>query len=269
MARWRETTRRATRRAISARSPRPVSISWSVSRRSAWRSGSSLEPAADLAVEIPAVVVERLGDRLHVGQGEAAQVEEADHHVRELHAGVVDIVLDLDGVAQALQRAAEHVAEHGVAQVADMGRLVGIDVGVLDHHLGAADAAVEQRGVHQGGGEGAPVEKEVDETGALDLDVPHHVRPPERRGQLLRDRPRIALENAGELHGGRGGQIPQIAAGGHLQNRLVTDAETLLDHSGEIGRQPLFQLHPHDGEESTLLRIQETAIITGEGRRQR
>ena len=36
VARWRRTTRRATRRPISARSPRPVSSWWSVSR-SSWR----------------------------------------------------------------------------------------------------------------------------------------------------------------------------------------------------------------------------------------
>ncbi len=88
--------------------------------------GILLEPAADLAIEIPAVEVERLGEGRHLGEAEAAQVEEAHHHVGELDAGVVDVVLNLDRVTQALERAAQDVAEHGVAQVADVGRLVGL-----------------------------------------------------------------------------------------------------------------------------------------------
>ena len=60
---------------------------------------------------------------------------EADHHVGHLHAGVVDVVLHLDAAAARPQHAYERVAEHRVAQVADVRRLVRIDVGVLDDDL--------------------------------------------------------------------------------------------------------------------------------------
>ena len=60
---------------------------------------------------------------------------EAHHHVGHLHAGVVDVVLHLDLAAARAQHAHEGVAQHGVAQVADVGRLVGVDVGVLDDDL--------------------------------------------------------------------------------------------------------------------------------------
>ena len=60
---------------------------------------------------------------------------EAHHHVGELDAGVVDVVLDLDRVAEGAQGAHQNVAQDGVSQVADVGRLVGVDVGVLDDHL--------------------------------------------------------------------------------------------------------------------------------------
>ena len=62
---------------------------------------------------------------------------ETDDHVRNLHAGVVDVVLDVDGVSGSAQQADKGVAEDGVAQMADVRRLVGIDAGVLDQNLAA------------------------------------------------------------------------------------------------------------------------------------
>ena len=63
---------------------------------------------------------------------------EAHHQVGHLHAGVVDVVLHLDGFAQEPQAACQAVAQDGVAQVTDVGRLVGVDVRVLQDHPGIA-----------------------------------------------------------------------------------------------------------------------------------
>ena len=46
-------------------------------------------------VEVPAVVVEPAADPLDLGQGFPVDVLEAHHDVRDLHAGVVDVVLRL------------------------------------------------------------------------------------------------------------------------------------------------------------------------------
>jgi hypothetical protein len=62
-------------------------------------------------------------------------VREADHHVGNLHAGVVDVVLDVDFPAGGAQQADEGIAEDRVAQMADVRGLVGIDAGVLDQNL--------------------------------------------------------------------------------------------------------------------------------------
>ena len=62
--------------------------------------------------------------RLHVGGGFVLQVVEAHHHVGHLHAGVVDVVLHFDAVAAGAQHAHESVAQRGVAQMADVRRLV-------------------------------------------------------------------------------------------------------------------------------------------------
>ena len=61
----------------------------------------------------------------------------ADDHIGDLHAGVVNVVLHLDGLAGGAQQANRGVAEHGVPQVTDVGRLVRIDRRVLNDDLAA------------------------------------------------------------------------------------------------------------------------------------
>ena len=60
---------------------------------------------------------------------------EADDDVGDLDAGVVDVVLHFDRRPAEAQHACERVAERGVAQVADVRRLVRIDRRVLDDRL--------------------------------------------------------------------------------------------------------------------------------------
>ncbi len=55
--------------------------------------------------------------------------------VGDLHAGVVDVVLNVHFPAGKSQQADKRVAEDGVAQMADVGSLVGIDAGMLDQNL--------------------------------------------------------------------------------------------------------------------------------------
>ncbi len=64
-------------------------------------------------------------------------MREADNHVGDLDASVVDVVLDVDAVSGRAQQADERVAQYRVAQMADVRRLVGIDAGVLDQDLAA------------------------------------------------------------------------------------------------------------------------------------
>ena len=97
------------------------------------------------------------------------QVVKCGHYVRHLHAGVVDVVLHLDSPAERAQQAHQGIAEHGVAEMADVRGLVGIDVRVLDDHLGR----FRRYGLgprQHGGGIGGPVEAGVDVTGARGLE---------------------------------------------------------------------------------------------------
>jgi hypothetical protein len=64
--------------------------------------------------------------------------QQARDHVGDLDPGVVEIVLDLHRVPEVPKRAHEDVSEEGISQMADVGRLVRVDVGVLDDDLALA-----------------------------------------------------------------------------------------------------------------------------------
>ena len=97
--------------------------------------GVVLVPLAHFAVDIPADESKGSGRSATSSRAHPPHVEKTDHHVGQLHPGVVDVVLDLDGIAQCPVHPHQHVAQGGVAQVADVSSLVRIDIGVLDDHL--------------------------------------------------------------------------------------------------------------------------------------
>ena len=125
-----------------------------------------------LRVDIPADVVEALR-RLamscsHVGDALLLEPLERDHDVRDLHAGVVDVVLRLDVVAEPLRAADVRVAEDGVAEVADVRGLVRIDVRVLDDHALARRRGRRHHAAEMLRRERAAVEAEVEVARAFD-----------------------------------------------------------------------------------------------------
>ena len=69
------------------------------------------------------------------GQIVAFQVGQPDHHVGNLHPGVVDVVLYIDALPRGAQQTHKGIAEDSVAQVTDVRSLVGIDAGVLDQRM--------------------------------------------------------------------------------------------------------------------------------------
>ena len=77
------------------------------------------------------------------------QVMKAHHHVGHLHAGVVDVVLHFHALAARAHHAHERIAQRGIAQMADVRRFVGIDIGVLDDDLAARRGCLFARGSEQ------------------------------------------------------------------------------------------------------------------------
>ena len=93
----------------------------------------------DARVQVPAVVVEtdrRVHDQpSHLFHAFPLHVNEANHHVRHLHARVVNVVLDFHVASPEAQQADKSVTQDGVAQMPDVRGFVGIDAGVLDEDL--------------------------------------------------------------------------------------------------------------------------------------
>ena len=136
-------------------------------------------PLRDARVEVPAEVVDELVGLVDLceqladaGEREAEEFCEAYDDIRDLDAGVVDVVLDsyfpAPFEAVRAEEAGEGVAEDGVAEVADVRGLVGVDAGVLDEaEAGAAEGGVLiARDARDGGG---AVEPDVEVAGAGDL----------------------------------------------------------------------------------------------------
>ncbi len=156
-----------------------------------------------------------------------SRCSEAHDHVRHLDPGVVDVVLDPDLEGPVAENPDEGVAQAGVAEVADVGRLVGIDAGVLDDDPTA--------GVEGGGrgeepvelpDEGASVEEQVDVPPAGDLGALHSRSVPQLRGELAGDLPGLAAQCLGEIEGRGQRQVSQLDPWRVLErDRLEGDVE--------------------------------------------
>ena len=98
-----------------------------------------LVEGSDFRVNVPAVIIEL--DR-SVGNHPANVVKcllldvfQADDNIRNLNTGVIDIVLNFDFAPRGLEYPDKRVADRSISKMADMRRLVGIDIGVLDDDL--------------------------------------------------------------------------------------------------------------------------------------
>ena len=102
-------------------------------------------PLGDPSIKIPTVVIDLLSpgmkiyqQLLHSGEIETFKVGQPDDNVRYLNAGVVDVILDVDPLSGSTQQPHEGIAQYGVAYVANVRRLIGVDAGVLDQGMEVA-----------------------------------------------------------------------------------------------------------------------------------
>ena len=96
-----------------------------------------LIPLRDTGVEIPTVVIEARpsGEGFDFRARFVLAVSEPHDHVGHLHTGVVNVVLYVDFPACIAQQPDKRIAKNSVAQMADVGSLVGIDTRVFDQNL--------------------------------------------------------------------------------------------------------------------------------------
>ncbi len=140
-------------------------------------------------VEIPAEIVEaRLRRQRSDLLGRLLlQVVKSHHHVGDLHAGVVDVVLHFDALAQRAQHAHEGIAQRRIPQMADMGSLVRIDIGVLDDDLPGGLLLGLRPPFEQADSVCGAVEADIDVAGAGCFESGDSFYRTDFRNQLLRD----------------------------------------------------------------------------------
>ena len=158
----------------------------------------------DARVQVPAQIIElrTLGQTANILSRFLFEMKEGENHVGDLDAGIVDIVLHLNAAAGKVFEANERVAEHRVAQVADMRGLVGIDAGVLDDDLGGIGrrhGRLPSRFFARGPEKIGAVEKRVQVAASGDFDPRDAFDRLQRIRDLLRQRPRRLFQPLGQL----------------------------------------------------------------------
>ena len=166
----------------------------------------------------------RVGERADLVERLVLQLAEADGDVGDLHAGIVDVVLDLDLASEEPQQPAERVAERRVAQVPDVRGLVRVDGRVLDDRLALGrrrDVRAERRRGRPVRGQPAhdlrrTIQEEVDVAVRRRLDPGEAFDLAERADDLLRDRARRLAQASRQLERERNGEIAERAARRHF-----------------------------------------------------
>ena len=189
--------------------------------------------------------------RLHsqgLGELGLGQEEETDHDIRHLDSRVVDVVLDLDLVSEVAQAAHQDVTEHRVAQMPNVGRLVGVDVRVLDDRLSRGIGPAVVLLAQDSGQEDIALQEEVEEAGPGDLDPLDLLGPGGLFGDALRNLTWRPFELAGQGQGPGPRQVPELAPRRHLEHHLL---RPVVELGLEGGCQRLssafsdrFQRHP-------------------------
>jgi hypothetical protein len=193
----------------------------------------------NFGVEIPAVVVEAVlhGRHFHADGTEPFHVEETNHDVGDLHAGVVDVVLDLDRMAGVAQDTGHGVAEDGVSYMPDVRGFIGIDAGVFDDHLSGYFCWGKWRVASGEWRDRIPkcgaVEVCVQVSRTGDLDSRNAINLAETIGNFLCNLPGGFFQALGQLEAdGRRG-FPHFDLGRAIENDIHGDTVVLLDVASE------------------------------------
>ena len=214
-----------------------------------------LVPGTHAREEIPAEVVEALREDKLLDLGGRLLLEEvkAHHDVRDLDAGVVDVVLRLDRAPARAQHADEGVAQHRIPQVADVRGLVGIDVGVLDDGLfGGLDRL--HRRLEQGFAVSAAVEPHVDVAIAGDFERGDAGNGAEARDNLPADGLGRLTQLAREVKGHRQGQVAEARLFRLFDCDGGVDAVALAEVPRHVVQKECFDLMEHGKKTSIAKR---------------
>ena len=223
--------------------------------------GAACIPLRGARVEIPAEIIERVGkvagvgkaagainnQRAHLGDSFAFQMQKTHHHIGYLHAGVVDVVLHGNLLAGGAQHAHERVAQNGIAQVADVRGLVGIDGGVLDErvHVACGGVALSTCGSLRARG---AIQVRVDVSCAGDFKRGEARQRAKLGHNLLRDCTGRLAQRARQLQRDGRGQFAEFQLRRNLDRNTIEDeAVFCLEHALEARGKTLLQFEIHVG----------------------
>jgi hypothetical protein len=157
------------------------------------------------------------------------ELAEADDNIRDLHAGIVDVVLHLDRDVPESEQPHQRVAERGIPEVTDVGGLVRIDGSVLDDCFAGGRRPCRLVGRRKlGSQKPGTIQEEIDVTVRCRHDARDPVWQVHRTGDLLGDDPRRSTEPPRKLEGQRQRQITHGPVGrrfdGHIGERRFVEA---------------------------------------------
>ena len=186
-------------------------------------------------------------------------MQESDDHVRNLDAGVVDVILHFHALPGAAQQAHKRIAQHGIAQVADMRGFIRIDVGVLDDALWriGRESLPPRIDFFQRAGQKRGARKiKIHVSAAGDFHSLHTLDGWKLHGNFLRDLARSALQALGQLKtDGRGG-LAHLDAGRFLRDDghvlLVVLADMRRESGANAGYENVYQVAPICEEKQRL-----------------
>jgi hypothetical protein len=170
---------------------------------------------------------------------------ESYNNIGDLNSGVVDVVLHLDAVAEGAEHADEGVAQRRIAEVSDVGGLVGIDIGVLDDDLLAVGGGGIGVAAEEGGGVGGAVETDVDVPVAGDLEPGDAGDGADLVGELAGDFLRGLAELFGQLERDRDRELAEVALARLLDGDGNLDAVPDQDVRTECAGNLLFNGMEH------------------------
>ena len=185
-----------------------------------------LIPLRYAGIEVPAVIVNALtlcfeiGQQLpYSGQIVTFKVSQPDDDVGNLDPGVIDVVLHIDSLTGGAEQANKSVTQDGIAQMADVGGLVGIDAGVLDQGMKMAlllRNIVADDLLHRS----LAVKLAIDISGAGDGEGRKTLQRQQVLDQLPGNRARRSLKTAGQLESYRQRVLTHLQIGRLLDGDL-------------------------------------------------
>ena len=194
-------------------------------------------PLGHARVEVPAVVIEArsVGDLLDVCERHVLEDAKPDDDVGHLDAGVVDVVLDLDGMPLKRSTRTSVSPSAEFAEMPDVSGLVRVDGRVLDDGLAGVAIGGEGAGARRDRGEMRALEEEIEISVGRSRYLTYAFERPERGGDFLAIARGALRRPAGQLERGRRAEVARDPDSAGTPARATAETRARV---GRVWRSP-------------------------------